>query len=53
MTSVYDMIPNEQYNRTTGKYQSVINYDVDGFNGLVQPNKAFFKASAIFMEYSN
>ena len=30
---------------------TIFEYDIDGFNGLVQPNKRFFEASAIFMEY--
>ena len=53
MTSVYNMIPKEQGGYNTGRYQSITNYDIAGFNGLVHPNKAFFKASAILLEYSN
>ena len=46
MNFVYDMKP-----RKFNGSEVISNYDLEEFKVLVQPNKQFFEASAIFFEY--
>ena len=41
----------DYYNTGRSKTETILNYKIDEYKSLVRPNKNFFEASAIFMEY--